>query len=51
MTAYIKETQEYKTLQLGESYTGDNPAIIAATTPITLKLVRLEEWFMVDCSI
>lgn len=38
LTAYIKETQEYKTLQLGESYTGDNPAIIAATTPITLKI-------------
>lgn len=38
LTAYIKEAQKGNTLQLGESYTGDNPAIIAATTPITLKI-------------
>ena len=39
LTATLDDkSYEYITLQLGQQYTGDNKAIIAATTPITLKI-------------
>ena len=39
LTATLEDkSHEYITLQLGEQYTDDNKAIIAATTPITLKI-------------
>lgn len=39
LTATLDDkSHEYITLQLGQQYTDDNKAIIAATTPITLKI-------------
>ena len=39
LTATLEDkSHEYITLQLGQQYTDDNKAIIAATTPITLKI-------------
>lgn len=39
LTATLDDkSHEYITLQLGEQYTGDDQAIVAATTPITLKI-------------
>ena len=39
LTATLDDkSHEYITLQLGKQYTGDDKAIIAATTPITLKI-------------
>lgn len=39
LTATLEDkSHEYITLQLGEHYTGDDKAILAATTPITLKI-------------
>ena len=39
LTATLDDkSHEYITLQLGQQYTGDDKAIIAATTPITLKI-------------
>ena len=39
LTATLEDkSHEYITLQLGKQYTGDDKAIIAATTPITLKI-------------
>jgi len=39
LTATLDDkSHEYITLQLGQKYTDDNKAIIAATTPITLKI-------------
>ena len=39
LTATLDDkSHEYITLQLGNQYTGDDKAIIAATTPITLKI-------------
>ena len=39
LTATLEDkSHEYITLQLGKQYTGDDKAIVAATTPITLKI-------------
>ena len=39
LTATLDDkSHEYITLQLGKQYTGDDKAIVAATTPITLKI-------------
>lgn len=39
LTATLEDkSHEYITLQLGQQYTGDDKAIVAATTPITLKI-------------
>ena len=39
LTATLDDkSHEYITLQLGQKYTGDDKAIVAATTPITLKI-------------
>ena len=39
LTATLEDkSHEYITLQLGKHYTGDDKAIVAATTPITLKI-------------
>lgn len=39
LTATLDDkSHEYITLQLGQQYTGDDKAIVAATTPITLKI-------------
>jgi len=37
-TTLEDKSHEYITLQLGKQYTGDDKAIVAATTPITLKI-------------
>ena len=37
-TTLDDKSHEYITLQLGKQYTGDDKAIVAATTPITLKI-------------
>ena len=42
LTATLDDkSHEYITLQLGKQYTGDDKAIVAATTPITLKIIAV----------
>lgn len=44
LTATLDDkSHEYITLQLGKQYTGDDKAIVAATTPITLKIGETRE--------
>lgn len=50
LTATLDDkSHEYITLQLGKQYTGDDKAIVAATTPITLKIGESGE--MIYCGL